>query len=65
MKNTEVLDYIKQVWKENPLSVVVPGIAVSTVDGIQQQLDAKSALVLYTIMENDNTVIKTVKVEYD
>ena len=63
MKAEQVVEHIQQIWAANPLPAGTATLAVTTVEGIKQQLAAGSKLVHYMILENDQLHIKLVKVD--
>ena len=63
MKAEQVVEHIQQLWVANPLPEGTATLAVTTVEGIEQQLAAGSKLVHYMISENDQLHIKLVKVD--
>ena len=63
MKTEQVVEHIQQIWAENPLPVGTAELAVSTIEGIKQQLAAGSESVHYLISENGQLHIKLIKVD--
>lgn len=63
MKAEQVVEHIQQLWTANPLPECTATLAVTTIEGIKQQLAAGSKLVHYMIRENDQLHIKLVKVD--
>jgi hypothetical protein len=63
MKRDQVVEYIKQIWATNPLPNETEVVAPATIQGIQQQLDAGSKMIMYMVMEDGSKVLKTLKVE--
>ena len=63
MKAEQVVEHIQQLWAANPLPPGTAELAVTTIEGIQQQLAAGSKLVHYLISENDQLHIKLIKVD--
>ena len=62
MLRNDVLDYIKEEWKNNPLVGVLENVSTMP-EGIKQQLDNGNFSILYMVMENEKPVIKIIKVE--
>lgn len=62
MIRDNVLDYIKKEWYNTPLDDVNK-TDMSTIEGIQHQLDSGNLTILYIGTENNYKVIKTIHVE--
>ena len=63
MKTEQVVEHIQQIWTENPLPVGTAELAVTTIEGIKQQLAVGSKLVHYLTSENGQLHIKLIKVD--
>ena len=63
MKAEQVVEHIRQIWTENPLPVGTAELAVTTIEGIEQQLTAGSKSVHYLTSENGQLHIKLTKVD--
>lgn len=63
MKAEQVVEHIQQIWAENPLPVGTAELAVSTIQGVKQQLSAGSKSIHYLMLENEQLHIKLIKVD--
>ena len=63
MKAEQVVEHIQQIWSENPLPVGTAELAVSTIQGVKQQLSAGSKSIHYLMLENEQLHIKLIKVD--
>ena len=63
MKTEQVVEHIQQIWAENPLPAGTAELAISTIEGIRQQMDFGSKLVHYLTSENGQLHIKLIKVD--
>lgn len=63
MKAEQVVEHIRRIWTENPLPVGTAELAVTTIEGIEQQLVIGSKLVHYLISENGQLHIKLIKAD--
>ncbi len=63
MKTEQIVEHIQKIWTENPLPAGTAELAVSTIEGIKQQLAVGSKSVHYLISENGQLHIKLVKVD--
>ena len=62
MKAEQVVEHIQQIWADNPLPPGTAELAVSTIEGIKQQLAVGSKSVHYLTSENGRLYIKLIKV---
>ena len=62
MKTEQVVEHIKQIWTENPLPEGTAELAVTTIQGIEQQLATGSKSVHYMILEDGQLHIRLIKV---
>ena len=62
MTNDEALKYITEEWVKNPLTAMMDS-AVSTTEGIKQQIDNGNLSVLYMVMEDGDKVIKRISLK--
>jgi len=62
MKANQVVEHVRQLWADNPLPAGTAELAVTTIEGIEQQLATGSKSVHYMILEDDKLHIKLIKV---
>ena len=62
MLRNEVLNHIKEEWKNNPLIGVSDNVSTMP-EGIKQQLDNGNFIILYMAMDNNTAIMKTIKVK--
>ena len=62
MKTDQVVEHIKQIWATNPLPDGTAELAVTTIEGIEQQLAAGSKSIHYMTVEDGKLHIRLVKV---
>ncbi len=62
MKAEQVVEHIKKIWKENPLPEGTAELAVTTIEGIEQQLATGSKSVHYMTLEDGQLHIRLAKV---
>ena len=63
MKTEQVVEHIQQIWADNPLPADTAELAVTTIEGIEQQLAVGSKSVHYLTSENGQLHIKLIKVD--
>ena len=62
MKAEQVVEHIQQIWAENPLPEGTAILAVTTIEGIEQQLAVGSKSIHYLSLENGQLHLRLVKV---
>lgn len=62
MKAEQVVEHIQQIWAENPLPEGTAILAVTTIEGIEQQLALGPKCVHYLSLENGKLHLRLVKV---
>ena len=62
MKTEQVVEHIKQIWATNPLPAGTAELAVTTIEGIEQQLSTGSKSVHYMTLEDGKLHIRFIKV---
>ena len=62
MKADQVVEHVRQLWATNPLPAGTAELAVTTINGIQQQLVTGTKSVHYMILEDGKLHIKLIKV---
>jgi len=62
MKANQVVEHVRQLWADNPLPAGTAELAVTTIEGIEQQLATGSKSVHYMILEDDKLHIKLIRV---
>ena len=62
MKAEQVVEHIKQIWATNPLPEDTAELAVTTIQGIEQQLAAGSKSIHYMTLEDGQLHIRLIKV---
>ena len=62
MKADQVVEHIKQIWATNPLPAGTAELAVTTIEGIEQQLSTGSKSVHYMTLEDGKLHIRFIKV---
>ena len=62
MKTEQVVEHIKQIWATNPLPAGTAELAVTTIEGIEQQLSTGSKSVHYMTLEDGQLHIRFIKV---
>ena len=62
MKTEQVVEHIKQIWTTNPLPAGTAELAVTTIQGIEQQLATGSKSVHYMTLEDGQLHIRLIKV---
>jgi hypothetical protein len=62
MKTEQVVEHIRQIWTTNPLPTGTAELAVTTIQGIEQQLATGSKSVHYMTLEDGQLHIRLIKV---
>ena len=62
MKADQVVEHIQQIWATNPLPAGTAELAVTSIQGIEQQLATGSKSVHYMTLEDGKLHIRFIKV---
>jgi hypothetical protein len=62
MNTEQIVEHIKQIWATNPLPEGTAELAVTTINGIEQQLATGSKSVHYMTLEDGQLYIRLAKV---
>ena len=62
MKAEQVVEHVKQIWADNPLPEGTAELAVTTIEGIEQQLATGLGSIHYMSSENGQLWVRLIKV---